>query len=31
MPLAEGKPIYDKAEADRAWGRLLALYQAGLA
>ena len=31
MPLAEGKPIYDKADADRAWGRLLALYQAGLA
>ncbi|MGH6786234.1 MAG: dienelactone hydrolase family protein [Novosphingobium sp.] len=23
-------PIYDKAEADRAWGRLLALYKAAL-
>jgi hypothetical protein len=26
-----GAPIYDKAEADRAWGKLLALYKAGLA
>ena len=30
MPLAEGKPIYDKPEAERAWVRLLALYKAGL-
>jgi carboxymethylenebutenolidase len=30
MPLAEGKPIYDKPEAERAWARLLALYKAGL-
>lgn len=26
-----GQPIYDKAEADRAWGKLVALYKAGLA
>ena len=25
-----GQPIYNKAEADRAWGKLLALYKAGL-
>ncbi len=25
-----GQPIYDKTEADRAWSKLLALYQAGL-
>jgi carboxymethylenebutenolidase len=31
MPLqASGAPIYNKAEADRAWGKLLALYKAGL-
>jgi carboxymethylenebutenolidase len=30
MPLAEGKPIYDQPEAERAWARLLALYKAGL-
>ena len=30
MPPAEGKPIYDKPEAERAWTRLLALYKAGL-
>ena len=24
-------PIYDKAQAERAWGKLLALYKAGLA
>jgi carboxymethylenebutenolidase len=28
---ANGTPTYDKAEADRAWGKLLALYKAGLA
>jgi carboxymethylenebutenolidase len=27
---ANGQPIYNKAEADRAWGKLLALYKAGL-
>jgi carboxymethylenebutenolidase len=26
-----GQPIYDQADADRAWGKLLALYKAGLA
>jgi carboxymethylenebutenolidase len=30
MPLREGKPIYNKAEADRAWEKLLALYKAAL-
>ncbi len=30
MPLADGKPIYDKPEAERAWTRLLATYKAGL-
>lgn len=31
MPMqANGQPIYDKAEADRAWGKLLALYKAAL-
>jgi carboxymethylenebutenolidase len=28
---ADGTPTYDKAEADRAWGKLVALYKAGLA
>jgi carboxymethylenebutenolidase len=28
---ANGQPIYSKADADRAWGKLLALYKAGLA
>ena len=30
MPAAEGKPIYDKAAADRAWSKLLALYKGSL-
>jgi len=30
-PQADGTPTYNKAEADRAWGKLLALYKAGLA
>jgi carboxymethylenebutenolidase len=31
MPMqANGQPIYNKAEADRAWSKLLALYKAGL-
>jgi len=25
-----GQPIYNKADADRAWGKLVALYKAGL-
>jgi carboxymethylenebutenolidase len=28
---ADGKPIYNQAEADRAWGHLVALYKANLA
>jgi carboxymethylenebutenolidase len=27
---ADGKPIYDKSDAERAWSKLLALYKAGL-
>jgi carboxymethylenebutenolidase len=31
MPMqANGEPIYNKADADRAWAKLLALYKAGL-
>jgi len=31
MPLqASGQPTYNKADAERAWGKLLALYKAGL-
>jgi carboxymethylenebutenolidase len=31
MPMqANGQPIYNKADADRGWGKLLALYKAGL-
>jgi carboxymethylenebutenolidase len=31
MPTDNGAPIYSKPEAERAWGKLLALYKAGLA
>ncbi len=31
MPMQNGAPIYNKAEADRAWGKLIALYKANLA
>ncbi len=31
MPQQNGSPIYNKADADRAWTKLLALYKAGLA
>ncbi len=31
MPQQNGMPIYNKANAERAWGKLLALYKAGLA
>ncbi|HEY4264736.1 MAG TPA: dienelactone hydrolase family protein [Micropepsaceae bacterium] len=31
MPAAAGKPIYNMAEAERAWGKLVALYKIGLA
>jgi carboxymethylenebutenolidase len=29
-PQANGQPTYNKADAERAWGKLLALYKAGL-
>ena len=28
MPMEDGAPIYDKAQAERAWGKLVALYKA---
>jgi len=31
MPQQNGNPIYNKPDAERAWGKLLALYKAGLA
>ena len=31
MPLQNGMPIYNKPDAERAWGKLLALYKQGLA
>jgi carboxymethylenebutenolidase len=31
MPSQNGMPIYNKADAERAWGKLMALYKAGLA
>jgi carboxymethylenebutenolidase len=31
MPMQNGMPIYNKADAERAWGKLVALYKAGLA
>ena len=31
MPQQNGMPIYNKADAERAWTKLLALYKAGLA
>ena len=31
MPLQNGKPIFNPADADRAFGKLTALYKAGLA
>jgi carboxymethylenebutenolidase len=31
MPAEAGKPIYEKADAERAWTKLLALYKAALA
>lgn len=30
MPLHDGKPIYDKPEAERAWGKLLQLYRSSV-
>jgi hypothetical protein len=31
MPMQNGAPIYNKADAERAWGKLTALYKAALA
>jgi carboxymethylenebutenolidase len=31
MPVKDGVPIYNKPEAERAWGKLVALYKAALA
>ena len=31
MPFDSGKPIYNKADAERAWAKLVALYKTGLA
>jgi carboxymethylenebutenolidase len=31
MPMRDGAPIYNKVEAERAWGKLVALYRAALA
>jgi len=31
MPQQNGKPIYNKADAERAWGKLVALYKSALA
>jgi carboxymethylenebutenolidase len=31
MPMNAGKPIYSQHDADRAWGRLLALYKTSIA
>ena len=31
MPLQNGKPIYSKPDAEKAWSKLVALYKAGLA
>jgi carboxymethylenebutenolidase len=31
MPLQDGKPIYNNADAERAWAKLLALYKMALA
>jgi carboxymethylenebutenolidase len=31
MPAGNGMPIYNKPDAERAWGKLVALYKAGLA
>ena len=31
MPSQNGKPIYSKPDAERAWGKLMELYKAALA
>ena len=30
MPIEKGAPIYNATQAERAWGKLLALYKAAL-
>jgi carboxymethylenebutenolidase len=30
MPIEKGEPVYDAAQAERAWGKLLALYKGAL-
>jgi carboxymethylenebutenolidase len=30
MPIHDGVPIYNKAEAERAWAKLVALYKVAL-
>jgi len=30
MPASPDKPIYNKADAEKAWSKLLALYKANL-
>jgi carboxymethylenebutenolidase len=30
MPMRDGVPIYDKVQAERAWGKLVALYRSAL-
>jgi carboxymethylenebutenolidase len=30
MPMQDGKPIYSRLDAEKAWGKLVALYKAGL-
>jgi len=30
MPMSNGKPIYNKPDAEKAWSKLVALYKAGL-
>lgn len=31
MPIEKGAPVYDATQAERAWGKLLALYKSALA
>ena len=31
MPVQDGKPLYNKPDAERAWGKLVALYRKALA
>jgi len=31
MPMRDGVPIYNKAEAERAWAKLVVLYKVALA